>query len=187
MDVAGDVAGDSAYRLVATLLGAEACPHWTATGPPPLGGGGRRFDPVILHSSRTPRWPTGSGIGARLAPPPQSDTRRQEAPRNATSGHVWVAPEALRAPVMSRVTAALVTSRERVGRSRLGMAWARGPPGRRGPRDRALATPAPETARPGVPAPGRVPTRKQSVLRLYASRRPCSNTLVGSIDEASAA
>jgi len=45
--------------------------------------------------------------------------------------------------VIFRVTAALVTSGQRGNRSRRGVAQARGPPGRRGLRDRAVATPAP--------------------------------------------
>ena len=98
--------------------------------PLPLQGGGRRFDPVILHWFESPRSSAGRGIRARLAPQTRGDTRCQEAPRNATIGHVLVTPEALKAPVILRVIAALVTSRKRGGRPRRGVARARGPPGR---------------------------------------------------------
>jgi len=100
--------------------------------PPPLQGGGRRFDPVILHWFEGSRPSAGRGIRGRLAPRTPGDTRCQKAPRNATIGHVLVTPEALRASLIFRVTAALVTSREGGSRRRRSVARARGPPGHRG-------------------------------------------------------
>ena len=154
--------------------------------PPPLQGGGRRFDPVILHSSRSPRSSTGSGIRAASASRTPGDTRCQEAPRNATIGHVLVTPDALRAPVIFRVTAALVTGRARGSRSRRGAAWVRGPPCRHGPRERASATPAPRNDATRGASPGSCSNERAiCASRLLPPWAALPATPVGSVDDVS--
>jgi hypothetical protein len=70
--------------------------------PPPLQGEGRRFDPVILHRFECPRSSAGTRISALFAPQTPGDTRCEEAPRNATIGHVLATLEGLRASVIFR-------------------------------------------------------------------------------------
>ena len=60
--------------------------------PPPLQGGGHRFDPGILHSSNPSRWLVERAISAVIPRRARRDTRCQEVPRSATIGHARSLP-----------------------------------------------------------------------------------------------